>query len=139
MPSNRPLPTVIGPTENALRALLVQTLAGTEIDSYHSWVVINALDFAEKTHAGRDWRTDTADALKIEPRELDAVLDRLRASHLVDGDSLTDAGRAELHTARSAVAETTSRLVNGLDPDDQEVARRVLDHIRRSAEAMIAA
>lgn len=38
--SERPLPTVIGPTENALRSLLSHILASTPINDYDEWVAL---------------------------------------------------------------------------------------------------
>jgi hypothetical protein len=135
MPSARPLPTVIGPTENALRSLLTQTLARTLIPGYPGWVVLNAVSARD---ASNEWRQRVSNGLKADPDEIDVVLGGLSAAGLVDGEgALTAAGAAELTTARAAVAEATARLVEGIDEAEQETARRVLDTIRRKAEGLL--
>jgi hypothetical protein len=133
MPSTRPLPTVIGPTENALRALLTSTLSSTRISTYPAWVVANAA-----SNAGPTWRHEAADALKIELDGVAQIIDGLRAADLLDdGEALTDAGAVELAAARLAVAATTSRLTDGISDEEQETARLVLDRIRGNAEELL--
>ncbi|MCD2442038.1 hypothetical protein LQ757_07070 [Agromyces sp. SYSU K20354] len=128
----RSLPTVIGPTENALRALLTATLSTTRIDGYVAWVVLNAVSRAQSG----DWRPATAKALKVPQSVVDDVAERLERDGLLTGAGvLTDDGTRELEAARSAVARATSRVVAGIDDADQEQARRTLDQIRRNAEA----
>ncbi|WP_106850583.1 hypothetical protein [Blastococcus sp. Marseille-P5729] len=137
MSSARPLPTVIGPTENALRALLTRTLSSTLIPSYPAWVVLNAASAADSSN---DWRQRAADGLKADADEIDGVLAELRTAGLVDDDgTLTAAGAAELTTARAAVTGTTLRLIEGIDETEQETARRVLDAIRQKAEGLLGA
>lgn len=139
MPATRPLPTVIGPTENALRALLAKTLAHTRISSYRAWVVLNALD-AGRAAPDAPWRTAAAGALKVDDGVLDLVLAELRSEHLVDEQhALTAFGRAELSAARAAVAASTARLVEDLGEAEQETTRLVLDRIRRRAEELVRA
>lgn len=137
MASARPLPTVIGPTENALRAMLTRVLSSTRIPDYPAWVVLNAANAA-----GSDprWRQRAADGLRTDLREVDKVLGHLRSAGLVDdAGTLTASGTAELTTARVAVTGTTVRLVEGIDETEQETTRRVLDAIRRRAEELLAA
>lgn len=132
----RPLPTVIGPTENALRALLERTLAATAIDGYPSWVVLNGVDRAN----GGPWRESAAAALAVTPEAIGDVIGRLTGAGLMDGaDRLTDHGRRELGVARSAVADATARTLIGVDVQDEQVARRVLDRIRHNAQRALAA
>lgn len=134
MSSARPLPTVIGPTENALRALLSEILSATRIGSYAAWVVLNAAADPAAASSGGRWRLGVADALKIGPDAVDDVLARLRAAGLVDGaGGLTPLGAVELAAARSTVSATTSRLVDGIGEEEQAIARKVLDHVRRRA------
>jgi hypothetical protein len=140
MTHERPLPTVIGPTENALRALLTKTLATTKIRTYSAWVVLNALSIAH-AHAqdqGDAWRQATSDALKVAPPQLDEVLAHLAADGLARADgSLTTLGSLELAAARSAIAEMTARLVESVGQEEQASTRRVLDHLRRKAEDLL--
>lgn len=132
----RPLPTVIGSTENALRALLTATLSTTRIDGYAAWVVLNAASGAP----GGDWRSATADALKVPTSVVDDVIERLRGDGLVDdAGGLTDDGTRELDAARAAVARATSGLVAGIDEVVQERVRRTLDQIRHNAEVALMA
>lgn len=134
MPS-APLPTVIGPTENALRALLTRTLSSTMIPGYRAWVVLNAVSAAGSSN---EWRQRAADGLKADPDEIEGSLAELRTAGLVDGDAtLTAAGAAELTIAREAVAGATLLLVEGIDETEQETTRRVLDAIRRKAERLL--
>lgn len=138
MPSSRPLPTVIGPTENALRALLIRILSTTPIKTYSAWVILNAASTAQAPASSGRWQDAVADALKVEPGQVDEVLGTLCDAGLVDNDgSLTDGGAAELAIARSTVLATTSRLTDGLSEEAQATARLVLDHIRGKAEEFL--
>ena len=134
----RPLPTVIGPTENALRTLLARILSTTRIKTYPAWVVLNAASAADAPPSGRDWKLAVADALKVEVGEVDGLIAQLRAAGLVHVDgSLTASGTGELAAGRAAVSAATSRLVDGVGEDEQATARRVLDHIRRKADELL--
>ncbi len=138
MPAARPLPTVIGPAENALRALLTKILSTTRIKTYPAWVVLNAASNAGATASSGNWRLAVADALKVELGEVDEVLARLRAAGLVGNDgSPTALGATELAAGRSAVSAATSRLVDGIGEEEQTTARRVLDHVRSKAEELL--
>lgn len=135
MPSARPLPTVIGPTENALRALLARVLSSTPISSYPAWVVLNAASTGEPA-----WRDEAANALRADLAEIDRVGAELRASGLVDEVGIpTTTGTAELAAARATVAATTLRVVEGIDETDLETAGRVLDAVRQNAEELLSA
>ena len=137
MPSTRPLPTVTGRTENALRALLTKTLSTTAIRSYGGWVVLNAVA-ANASSSEPSWRIAVADALKVEQVVIDEVLDELRSANLVDDhDAVTNFGHVELSAARAAVSATTSRLVEDLSDEEQEVTRNVLDRVRIRAEELL--
>jgi hypothetical protein len=138
MPAARPLPTVIGPAENALRALLTKILSTTRIKTYPAWVILNAASNADATASSGNWQLAVADALKVELGEVDEVLAQLRAAGLVGNDgSLTALGATELATGRSAVSAATSRLVDGIGEEEQTTARLVLDHVRRKAEELL--
>jgi hypothetical protein len=134
----RPLPTVIGPTENALRALLTKTLSTTSIGNYQAWVSLNAISNAGSGDSNGNWRPQVADALKIEPAALETTFDELAAAGLVSSQgALTTAGAAELATARLLVTATTSQLTQGIGESEQETTRQVLDHIRHQAERFL--
>lgn len=137
MTPERPLPAVVGPTENALRTLLTKTLATTAIRTYPAWVILNATAGAD-TADGDEWRLAVSDALKVAPDVVDGVLAQLAADGLADVDgSVTSLGAAELAAARSAVAETTARLVDGVSQEDQAATRRVLDIMRHRVEDLL--
>ncbi|GGR22560.1 hypothetical protein ACFOE1_15205 [Agromyces mediolanus] len=137
MPSARPLPTVIGPTENALRELLARTLSPTSIPGYPAWVALNAISAVD---ARSTWRRRASDGLRADSEEIEQVLAGLQAAGLVDQEERpTAAGAAELSAARTAVVATTLRLVEGIDDAEQETTRHVLDTIRSRAEGLLAA
>ena len=138
MPAARPLPAVIGQTENALRALLTRILSRTRIKTYPAWVTLNAASDADATASTGHWRRAVAAALKVELGEVDAVLVQLRAEGLINSDDTpTDLGASELAAGRSAVSAATSRLVDGISEEDQTAALLVLDQIRRKAEELL--
>lgn len=131
----RPLPSVIGPTENALRALLARTLSSTHVPGYPAWAVLNAASSAD---AAPRWRQTVGNSLKAEPNEIDAAVAELRAAGLLRSDeTLTALGDEELAAARVAVRDATLRLTDGIDDAEQETTRRVLDTIRRRAEDLL--
>lgn len=137
-PVGAPLPTVIGPTENALRALLLKVLATTAIADYASWVTLNATSNADPAAPSGHWRRVVADALKVNPTAVDEVLAELAAAGLVTTyGSMTERGAVELAAARAEVRATTSALVAGIGESEQETTRQVLAHIRGEAEALL--
>ena len=132
------LPKVIGPTENALRAVLVKILSTTRIKTYPSWAILNAVCDADATASSGNWQSAVADALKVDMGEVDEVLSQLRAACLVGNNgSLTALGATELATGRSAVSAATSHLVDEITEKEQTTARLVLDHLRRKAEELL--
>lgn len=134
----RPLPTVIGPTENALRALLSKILAGTRIETYSAWVILNAISAAGPRVGENNWRVLVADSLKIGLDSLNDEISRLSVSGLVGNDgAMTDLGSAELASARATVSETTARLLEGIDEQEQMTARSVLDRVRGKADELL--
>lgn len=136
MPVTRPLPTVIGPTENALRALLIRTLSATRIPDYAAWVVLNAVS----NDPSGGWRRSAAAGLRAEPDEIAAVLAELVTAGLLnDGQTVSELGAAELSTARAAVSAATLGLVEGVDESELATTRRVLDVVRHRAEAALSA
>jgi len=134
MSSAPPLPTVIGRTENALRALLAHTLSPTRIPGYPAWIVLNAMTADRSPGA---WRARAAAALAREG-EIDGVLAELRSAGLVDdAELLTTAGTAQLAAARTAVAQASRLLVEGITEPEQDAVHRVLDTIRRRADELL--
>lgn len=138
MTTARPLPAVIGSTENALRALLSKILSATLIKTYRAWVVLNAVSNATAAAPGGNWRLAVADALKVEAGDVDKALAQLRAAGLVGKDgSLTALGETELATGRLAVSAMTSRLVDGIGEEVQTTVRLALDQIRCKADEFL--
>jgi hypothetical protein len=138
MTDARPLPMVIGPTENALRALLTKILSTTRIRTYPAWVILNAASNANTMTAGGNWRVAVAGTLKVELDDVDDVLGQLRAAGLVGKDGvLTALGAADLAAGRSAVSAATARMADGLSDQEQATARHVLDHVRRKADELL--
>ena len=136
MGTARPLPTVIGPTENVLRALLAKVLSTTRIRTYPAWVVMNIVD--SSVDAAEGSRHMIADALKAGLDDVDRLLSQLAAAGLVRNDGLlTPLGRSELSAGRKAVSSVTMRLIDGISDEDQATARLVLDHVRRKAEEQL--
>ncbi|MDP3890824.1 hypothetical protein [Nocardioides sp.] len=136
MSATRPLPTVIGPTENALRALLVHVLSDSAICTYEAWVAMSsAANDAAEGPGAMNWRAALANRLAKPLPFVDEVVERLRKAGLIDSSgAVTDRGAAELAAARAAVGEVSSAVVADIPQPDQDVARRVLDKIRLNAE-----
>lgn len=138
MTDARPLPMVIGSTENALRALLTKILSANRIKTYMAWVILNAASSGGVENSDGSWRLAVADALKVELAQVDDALAQLRAAGLLDDSgSLTALGSTELATVRSAVSAAISCMVDGIGDEDQMIARRVLDLIRRKADELL--
>ena len=131
------LPAVIGATENALRELLLTTLASTEIASYSEWVVLNAVSAAGTDAPSGQWRNETARALKTAVRPIEAAL---RERGLIVGETqLSDSGVEALAAARRGVGTATASLIEGMNEADVAATRRVLATVRDRAEALVAA
>jgi hypothetical protein len=136
MPTQRPLPAVIGLTENALRALLTKVLSTTTIKTYSAWVVLNAA--ANAAPSSTTWQQSAADALKVTVADIDTCLAELQASGLLSYDgSQTPLGISDLAQARSAVATVTAKLVEGIGENEQQIAGTVLEQVRSRADALL--
>lgn len=130
----RPLPPVIGATENALRPLLAHVLAGSLIGGFDEWVYLNIRDGADDPTRVEEL---VADALK-QPREVVATIrTRLVDASLLDADgSLTAIGREQLSNRRGLVAQTTEALTVGIDPAAVQTTIETLDTVRTRAEQL---
>lgn len=129
------IPVAVGATENALRALLLTTLASTVIASYPEWVVLNAVSASGTDASGERWRNETARTLKTEIEPIEAAL---RERGLIVGETqLSEDGFVALATARRAVGAATASLVEGISESDVAAARRVLATLRDRAEALV--
>jgi rhodanese-related sulfurtransferase len=127
----RSLPTIIGPTENALRALLIRALEVTRIDGYDEWVYLNLTDRHESDEK-------IAVALRSSATSVEAVAGRLRAKGFATVAGLTDSGREQLETGQALVGTMTARLTEGLDPERVRTCMEVLDVLRDRADRELA-
>jgi DNA-binding MarR family transcriptional regulator len=137
-------PQVIGQAENALRALLEKSLAGTGL-AYRHWVALSiavgddvALDQDELV--GR-----IAGVLRADAATAHEALADLRADELVeissgDGSRIrpTDAGRDLHRRVRTSIGEIVNRLFRDIQADDLQTAARVLTLVTARADAELA-
>lgn len=129
--NDRPLPTIIGPTENTLRALLAQTLSATAIDTYEEWVYLSM------TAAGAPVDVVSA-ALRIPTDRVGMIADELVARGLLrERTALSETGQAELARTKERVSRTTGLLTAGIEPRHLEICGHVLDTVREAAERLL--
>jgi hypothetical protein len=127
------LPTLVGPTENALRSLLQRILAATQITGYVEWVYLNVRDSSDA-----DAQVDelVADALKQPISDVLAARQRLAAEGLIDAaGALTSLGQDQLLHGRALVGAATKKLTEGIPRAQLEVTAEVLETVRRRAQA----
>ena len=137
-------PQVIGQAENALRALLERTLAGTGL-SYRHWIALS-LAVGNDVPVAQDALIERITAvLKVDDtaaREAVADLAGEQLAETVPGDGSrvrpTDAGRKLHREVRAAIAEIVTRLFRDITADDLETAGRVLTMITARADAELA-
>lgn len=138
-PPPRSLPSAIGGTENALRALLELVLEHSGIDGYDEWVALNIVD---RTRSTTDAIDEIARALATSRTEAGRAVDALVGKRLVtvlrDSSEPSASGRALLAELRARIGEATRGLVDGLDDADLETTLRVLDHLRDAATRAMA-
>ncbi len=132
----RPLPTVVGPTENALRALLTRLLATTPLDHYEQWAALNLVD----GNIGDDRAVldVVVDGLVVDEPHAWTVLrslEDLGLLHRVNGAwRPSPAGAGLLSLERQRVGAVTTRLLDGIAAADLVTAVRVLDQVRERAQ-----
>ncbi len=125
--SDRPLPAVIGSTENALRSLLARVLAPTGISGYHEWVAVNLIG-----SAGAAAGPALTAAVGVDRAE--KIIDQLTTRGLIADLRLTSAGQEQLDQGRRALAAATAALVEGVGEAELQATRTVLDTIHERAE-----
>ena len=132
----RPLPTVVGPTENALRALLMRLLATTPLDSYRQWAALNLVDRHTGDHKALVGLV--VEALGVDDTDVGTILRTLEDRgllHRVNGAWRLSPGGADLLSLeRQRVAAVTARLLDGIAAADLDTAVRVLDQVRERAQ-----
>jgi DNA-binding MarR family transcriptional regulator len=143
MTDDRPLLTTrtLGETENALRALLSQTLQGTGID-YPHWVVLTVVARSQPSISTTELATRLAKSLRIGDAAAVALIDDLRARHILDqaGDpiALTADGAALFQRLDAKIGALTRQLWAGIDVDDLAAAYRVHSTITDRANHLLA-
>jgi DNA-binding MarR family transcriptional regulator len=143
MTDDRPLLTtrMLGETENALRALLTQTLRGTGLD-YQRRVVLSVVARNPSSISAAKPATRLVESLKIDAAAAVALIDDLRGRHILDesGDpiALTADGTALFQRLDAEIGELTRTLWAGLDADDLAAAYRVHSTITDRANQLLA-
>lgn len=138
--SNTPtLTQSIGQVENALRAILDQQLAATQI-TYTQWVTLSVIARSGSTVPHDQLIQRVSGALKIDVPTVTATLGELIARGLVttstgDGPivSFTANGDAQFHSLRQNIEHVTARLFGDLPPADLATTQRVLSLITERA------
>ncbi|TPQ18067.1 MarR family transcriptional regulator [Streptomyces sporangiiformans] len=135
---------VIGLAHYAGRAVLERVLAGSG-HTFTQFVTLRAAavagDFVE-----RDRLVDgVTGALKIEAPAIQAAVDELTTTHLLEGARtensrlrVTDAGRRLYECVASKTAEASARIYAGIPPEDLATAGRVLALVTERANAELA-
>ncbi|BBF99488.1 MULTISPECIES: hypothetical protein [Pseudonocardia] len=128
---------LVGRTEKALNALLLQELAGTGLDE-HRWIALTLT-----TAGGDDVTGRIARALRVDRATATARLAELAASGLVriDGPEMvaTPRGVALRDRIVAAIGRITADLWGDLPADDLAVAGDVLRTVLSRAEVALAA
>jgi hypothetical protein len=123
--STRPLPTLIGPIENALRALLGSLVAASPVPTYEEWAVMNLVASSEID----DQVGAILDGLQCSGFEAAAILTALSTRGLIEERDerwfLTTYGVSVLEPLRVCVASVSSTLTAGIDDRELDAARRV--------------
>ena len=135
-PTPRTLPAVIGSTENALRALLEQSLTPTPLD-YQGWVTLNLVDRGPGDQA--TLVPALSSTLGIDVPTAGTVLRSLEArGFLAVGEDcwhLAPRGTELLGELRVRVGAASARVLEGIPDTDLATATRVLDQVRERAVA----
>ncbi len=132
---------MIGQTENALRAVLMRTLNGTELD-YYRWVALKVVSDSREPLSAYDLVARLKGALKIDDATATESIDYLKAHDILDhaGDVLTptESGTALYRRLSDQIRENAQKIYAGLAADDLAVAYRVLSTITDQANALLA-
>jgi DNA-binding MarR family transcriptional regulator len=130
----------VGEAENTLRALLIRTLDGTGLD-YPRWVVLTVVARSQSSISATELAARLSQSLKIDGVDAIALIDDLRARHLLDesGDPIatTADGAALFQRLDAEIGDVTQHLWAGLDADDLAAAHRVLSTITDRANQLL--
>jgi DNA-binding MarR family transcriptional regulator len=137
-------PQIIGQAENALRALLERTLAGTGL-AYRHWIALSVIAGSEAAVDENELAVRAEGVLKVDDSTVRAVIADLHAREFVeptpDGRShirLTDAGRVVHGNIRAAIEPIVSSLFHEIPDDDLRTAGKVLKLITERADEVLA-
>ncbi|TDD42478.1 MarR family transcriptional regulator [Nonomuraea terrae] len=138
---SRRTPDNSGQAEDAHRALLERTLAGTGL-TYRSWVTLKIAAVSGPAVQHEQLAGRAAGAQKIHALAADEAIAHLSASGLLEACSgavsLTAQGH-ELHQRLSAeIGRTISRLYSEVTAEDLQIAGRVLAAITARADTELA-
>jgi DNA-binding MarR family transcriptional regulator len=131
----------VGEAENTLRALLIRTLDGTGLD-YPRWVVLTVVARSQPSISATELAARLSQTLKIDDADAIALIDDLRARHLLadSGDPIatTADGAALFQRLDAEIGDVTQHLWAGLDADNLAAAYRVLTTITDRANQLLA-
>ena len=131
----------IGETENALRAILTKTLAGTGLD-YHRWVALKIVSESPSPMSATELAGRLEGGLKIDVATAVQTIEDLRADDIFDkaGDHLspTPDGRSLYQRLNEEIRRLSQQIYAGLEVDDLAAAYRVLSTITQRANALLA-
>ena len=145
MPSAPPFgPPLVGQTEKALNAILMQHLAGTGLTA-PQWVTLSVTLRGGGTAAADELVRRVAGALKVGEAHAAERIDELAGAQLLerrDGAEpqviVTAAGERLHGQIRNGVGRVTDRLLAGLPAEDLAAAARVLGTVLERADAELA-
>ena len=128
----RPLPPVVGATENALRALLEDVLSETSIGGYSEWVYLTIRIRADDSSPVEDL---VSTALKEPLAAVEVLRTRMTEAGVLHADgSLTSYGRDQFDHGRELISSMTRSLTAGIDEEALTITIGTLDTIRERAE-----
>lgn len=137
-------PQIIGQAENALRALLERTLAGTGL-AYRHWVALSVIAGSAAPADEDELAERVEGVLRVDDATARGVIADLHAREVVeltpDDRShirLTDAGRVLHGDIRAAIGPIVSGLLDEIPDDDLRTAGRVLKLITERADEVLA-
>lgn len=126
-------PELLGQTEKTLRALLLHTLAGTDLTETQ-WVTLRVAETGDAA-SDADLAARVHDRARFDDAA-DLVQALTRRGLLADG-RLTDAGRALIAGVRERTAAQNGGLWDDLPADDVAAAERVLNELLTRARGVL--
>jgi DNA-binding MarR family transcriptional regulator len=134
-------PRTIGETENALRALLTQTLDGTGLD-YPHWVTLTMVARSPSPMSVAELAPRLGGSLKIDRTAAVALIDDLQEHQILDESAdpvaITADGTALFQRLDAEIGGLTRQIWAGLDEDDLAAAYRVHATITHRANELLA-